>query len=50
VPRTLSDFEIHKLYLLDLRFSDTRRETTFERKTVDSNELQALLILKLGSQ
>jgi hypothetical protein len=43
-------FEIHKLYLLDLRFSDARREITFERKNVDSNELQALLILKLRSQ
>lgn len=43
-------FEIHKLYLLDLRFSDARRETTFERKNVDSNELQALLILKVTPQ
>ena len=43
-------FEIHKLYLLDLRFSDAHRETAFERKTVDSNELQALLILKVTPQ
>jgi hypothetical protein len=43
-------FEIHKLYLLDLRFFDARRETIFERKNVDSNELQSLLILTLGSQ
>jgi len=43
-------FEIHKLYLLDPRFSDARRETTFERKRVDSNELQSLPILKLEPQ
>jgi hypothetical protein len=43
-------FEIHTLYLLDPRFSDARRETTFARKNVDSNELQALLVLKVGQR
>lgn len=43
-------FEIHTLYLLDPRFSDARRETTFDRKNVDSNELQSLLVLNLEPQ
>jgi hypothetical protein len=43
-------FEIHTLYLLDPRFSDARREATFDRKNVDSNELQSLLVLKLEPQ
>jgi hypothetical protein len=40
------DYAIHKLLLLDPRFSDQRRETEFNRETDDLSAVQGLLTLK----
>jgi len=36
-------YAIHKLFLLDLRFSDQRREVVFDRETDDWGQMQGLL-------
>ncbi len=41
---------IHKLFLLDVRFSDERREVTFNRDTDDWGKVQGLLLLKAAPQ
>jgi len=44
------DYFIHKLLLLDTRFSDTRRETSFDRLKDDWTKLQGLLMLRTYSR
>jgi hypothetical protein len=41
---------ILKIFLLDPRFSDQRREVTFDRATDDWGKVQGLLILKAAPQ
>jgi hypothetical protein len=38
-------YAIHKLLLLDLRFSDQRREAVFDRETDDWGQMQGLLMV-----
>jgi hypothetical protein len=38
-------YAIHKLFLLDLRFSDQRREAVFDRETDDWGQMQGLLMV-----
>ena len=38
-------YAIHKLFLLDLRFSDQRREVVFDRETDDWEQMQGLLMV-----
>lgn len=40
------DYVIHKLLLLDVRFSDSRREIAFNRETDDWGKVQGLLTLR----
>lgn len=40
------DYVIHKLLLLDPRFSDARREALFDRQTDDWTKVQGLLMLR----
>jgi hypothetical protein len=49
-PETGPVFAIHKLLLLDARFSDARRETSLDREGNSQTDLQGLLILKFGPQ
>jgi hypothetical protein len=42
------DYVIHKLFLLDLRFSDSRRDFTFNRDNDDWGNVQGLLTLSLA--
>ena len=39
------DYIIHKLFLLDLPFSDSRREVAFNRESDDWGKVQGLLTL-----
>jgi hypothetical protein len=41
---------VHKFLLLDPRFSDERRETSFDRLTDDWGKVQGLLMLKAAAQ
>jgi hypothetical protein len=41
---------IHKIFLLDPRFSDARREVSFDRLTNDWGKVQGLLMLKALAQ
>ncbi len=41
------DYIIHKLFLLDLRFSDSRREVSFNRESDDWSKVQGLLALSV---
>lgn len=41
---------VHKILLLDPRFSDERRETSFDRLTDDWGKVQGLLMLKAAAQ
>jgi hypothetical protein len=43
-------YAIRKLMLLDSRFSDQRREVTFDRSTDDWGKVQGLLMLKAAPQ
>lgn len=43
-------FVIHKLFLLDVRFPDARREVVFNRESNDWNQAQGLLILHATPQ
>jgi hypothetical protein len=43
-------YAIRKLWLLDSRFSDQRREVTFDRSTDDWGKVQGLLMLKAAPQ
>jgi hypothetical protein len=49
-PETNQVLAIHKLFLLDARFSDARRETSLAREGNSQTDLQGLLILKLEPQ
>jgi hypothetical protein len=49
-PETGRVVAIHKLLLLDTRFSDARRDTSFDQDGNSPTELQGLLLLKLGPQ
>ena len=49
-PETGTVDAIHKLFLLDVRFSDARREITFNRDTDDWGKVQGLLMLKAAPQ
>jgi len=49
-PGTGNVLAIHKLLLLDTRFSDARRETSLDREGNIQTDLQGLLILKLEPQ
>lgn len=44
------EYVIHKLLLLDTRFSDARRETAFNRETDDWTKVQGLLRLAAEAQ
>ncbi len=44
-PSGVRAYAIHKLFLLDLRFSDQRRETVFDRETDDWGQMQGLLLV-----
>lgn len=44
------EYVIHKLLLLDTRFSDARREISFNRESDDLRKVQGLIILKTSSQ
>jgi hypothetical protein len=44
------DFAIHKLLLLDPRFSDARRETVFDREHDDLKKIDGLLTLAVTPQ
>lgn len=41
---------VNKLYLLDTRYSDTRRNVTFTRTKDDWNDVQGLLLLSISTQ
>jgi hypothetical protein len=41
---------VHKILLLDPRFSDKQRETSFDRLTDDWGKVQGLLMLKAAAQ
>jgi hypothetical protein len=41
---------IHKLFLLDTRYSDSRREVTFNRDTDDWAKVEGVLLLTVASQ
>jgi hypothetical protein len=41
---------IHKILLLDTRFSDERREISFDRLTDDWGKVQGLVMLKAAAQ
>jgi len=49
-PETNQVLAIHKLFLLDARFSDARRETSLDREGNKQTDLQGLLLLKLEPQ
>lgn len=49
-PETNQILAIHKLFLLDARFSDARRETSLAREGNNQTDMQGLLILKLEPQ
>ncbi len=49
-PETGQVLAIHKLFLLDARFSDARRETSLDREGNSQTDLQGLLILRVGPQ
>jgi hypothetical protein len=49
-PETGQVLAIHKLFLLDARFSDARRETSLAREGNSQTDLQGLLILRVGPQ
>ena len=49
-PETGNVLAIHKLLLLDTRFSDARRETSLDREGNIQTDLQGLSILKLELQ
>jgi hypothetical protein len=44
------DYVIHKLFLLDVRFPDSRREVTFNRESDGWGKVQGLLMLSSASQ
>ena len=46
----MRQYAIHKLLLLDPRFSDQRRETEFNRETDDLGKVQGLLTLAVVRQ
>jgi hypothetical protein len=41
---------IHKLLLLDTRYSDSRRETVFDRATDDASKVQGMLRVTVGAK
>jgi hypothetical protein len=41
---------IHKLFLLDTRYSDSRREVTFNRDTDDWARVEGVLLLTVAAQ
>jgi hypothetical protein len=43
-------YSIHKFFLWDTRFSDSRREVTFDRVTEDPGKVQGLLFLEAKPQ
>jgi len=45
-----SAYMIHKLLLLDTRYSDARREVTFNRDTDDWAKVQGILLVAVASQ
>jgi hypothetical protein len=45
-----SAYMIHKLFLLDTRYSGSRREVTFNRDTDDWGKVQGLLLLTVAPQ
>jgi hypothetical protein len=44
------EYLIHKLFLLDVRFSDQRREVEFNRESDDWGKIQGLLMLSAVRQ
>jgi hypothetical protein len=40
-------FDIHKLLLIDVRFSDVRREVALDQKSIGPKELEELLVLSV---
>jgi hypothetical protein len=42
------EYMIHKLFLLDARYSDSRREVTFNRDTDDWGKVQGVLLLTVS--
>lgn len=44
----IHDYAIHKLMLLDPRFSDTRREASFDRLKDNWNKVEGLLVLTVS--
>jgi hypothetical protein len=44
-PMKASSFDIHKLLLIDVRFSDMRREVALDQKSIGPKELGGLLVL-----
>jgi hypothetical protein len=48
--RGAKSYFLHKFLLLDCRFSDSRREVTFDRSTGESGEVEGLLFLEASEQ
>lgn len=44
------EYAVHKLFLLDPRFSDERREVVFDRETDDWGEVQGLLTVSIAHE
>lgn len=49
-PDVGSQYMIHKLLLLDTRYSDARRKVTFNRDTDDWTKVHGLLLFTVGAQ
>ena len=46
-PTEGRSFDIQKLLLIDVRFSDRRREVSLDQKSIGPKELEGLLVLNM---